>query len=108
MEQNEYLGDRVLLGLKLVPRDKTKLDQFVIPENSYIPNFIEIVSSSSSAYVRPLLDIGLSHGTPLSTILSQSHPALASRPAKIIAPPSLRTSYATPITALHSQAAADL
>ncbi|KAI8436472.1 hypothetical protein MSG28_010040 [Choristoneura fumiferana] len=45
--------------------------------------------------VRPLLDIGLSHGTPLSTILGHSHPALASRPAKIIAPPSLRTSYAT-------------
>ncbi|KAI8423219.1 hypothetical protein MSG28_014256 [Choristoneura fumiferana] len=48
-------------------------------------------SSSSSAYVRPLLDIGLSHGTPLSTILGHSHPALASHPAKIIAPPSLRT-----------------
>ncbi|KPJ05263.1 hypothetical protein RR46_02018 [Papilio xuthus] len=50
--------------------------------------------SSSSAYTSPL-DIGLSHGTPLSTILGHSHPALASCPAKIIAPPSLRTSYTT-------------
>ncbi|KAI8433584.1 hypothetical protein MSG28_015605 [Choristoneura fumiferana] len=42
-----------------------------------------------------LLKASLSHGTTLSTILGRSHPALASRPAKIIAPPSLRTSYAT-------------
>ncbi|KAI8441379.1 hypothetical protein MSG28_014994 [Choristoneura fumiferana] len=39
------------------------------------------------SYVCPLLDICLSHGTPLSTILGHSHPALASSPAKIIAPP---------------------
>ncbi|KAI8431633.1 hypothetical protein MSG28_016112 [Choristoneura fumiferana] len=48
---SEYLGDRALHGLKLdnkqFPRDKTKLDRFFIPENTYIANFIEIVGAVS-------------------------------------------------------------
>ncbi|KAI8423719.1 hypothetical protein MSG28_012750 [Choristoneura fumiferana] len=50
-DTNKYLGDRALLGLKLdnkrCPRDKTKLDRFVIPENPHIPNFIVIVGAVS-------------------------------------------------------------
>nr|XP_032516719.1 uncharacterized protein LOC116769667 [Danaus plexippus plexippus] len=54
------------------------------------------LSSSSSAYIGPLLNIGLSNCTPLRSIFGYSHPAPASHPAQIVTPPCLRTSY-TPV-----------
>ncbi|RVE45949.1 hypothetical protein evm_009422 [Chilo suppressalis] len=52
-------------------------------------------SSSSTAYLSPMLDIGLSKCTPLRSILGYSNPAPASHLAQIVTPSRLRTSYTT-------------
>uniref|UniRef100_A0A2H1WI22 SFRICE_030489 n=1 Tax=Spodoptera frugiperda TaxID=7108 RepID=A0A2H1WI22_SPOFR len=48
-----------------------------------------------SACSRPLLDIGLSNGTPLSSIFSSTHPTTTSHLADIVTPPSWRAPYTT-------------
>nr|XP_032523152.1 uncharacterized protein LOC116774514 [Danaus plexippus plexippus] len=53
------------------------------------------MASSASAYIGPLLNIGLSNCTPLRSIFGYSHPAPASHLAQIVTPPCLRTSYTT-------------
>jgi hypothetical protein len=57
--------------------------------------YVYMLSSSSSAHYSPLLDIGLSNLSPSRSILGYSHPAPASRPAQIVIPSGLRTSYTT-------------
>ena len=63
---------------------KAKLKDFFVEFE-----FITVASSpSSSACPSPLLNIGLSNGTPLSSILNSSHPADASHFANIVTPSS--------------------
>jgi hypothetical protein len=52
-----------------------------------------MLSSSSSAYHSPLLDIGLANVSPSRSIFDYSHPAPASRPAQIVTPPGLIGMY---------------
>uniref|UniRef100_A0A2H1WKX1 SFRICE_036319 n=1 Tax=Spodoptera frugiperda TaxID=7108 RepID=A0A2H1WKX1_SPOFR len=49
--------------------------------------------SSSSACSRPLLDISLSNGMPLSSIFSSTHPTTTSHLADIVTASSWRTPY---------------
>uniref|UniRef100_A0A2H1V9C8 SFRICE_015712 n=1 Tax=Spodoptera frugiperda TaxID=7108 RepID=A0A2H1V9C8_SPOFR len=56
----------------------------------------------ATACSRPLLDIGLSNGTPLSSIFSSTHPTTTSHLADIVTPPSWRLPY-TLSNAVHIQ-----
>ncbi|CAH1642541.1 unnamed protein product [Spodoptera littoralis] len=71
------------------------------PTEQFLSRFKVIHSSrwdlscekSSSARIRPLLDISLSNSTPLSSVFSSSHPSTASHLADVVTPPSWRAPY---------------
>ena len=52
-----------------------------------LENTIKISSSSSSARISPLQDIGLSQGSPPHTVLRLSHPVTTSMMLQVICPP---------------------